>query len=117
MRIVSLTMVAFFAAAAVIPAVAAPSACRPNLTAGFGPALDTFAPAPAVQGKSAARCPSPARRREGLPVCNTGPSITCRGTCSNGAEWFSWQCCIGQDGWPPACYLDCRRQIADCLAQ
>jgi hypothetical protein len=116
MRIARLTIVAFATAVSLLPAVAAP-VCRPALFATFGPAFDTFATAPQGASNLAARCPSPGRRPGTLPVCHTGPSITCRGSCSDGAEWISWQCCIGQDGFPPACLLDCRRQLAQCLEQ
>jgi hypothetical protein len=119
MRIAGLAIVAFLVTGSVVPAVAvkAQSLCRPDLTASFGSPLDTFAEAPKVRGRVAARCPSPARRRGELPTCNSGPSITCRGTCSGGAEWFSWQCCIGPDGFPPVCSLNCNKEFAGCLAQ
>ena len=119
MRTARLIMAAFLAAGSVVPALAAQShsICRPNLTASFGPPLDTFAEQPKVRGRAAARCPSPAQRRGQLPTCNSGPSITCRGSCSNGAEWFSWQCCIGPDGFPPVCTLNCNKEFAGCAAQ
>jgi hypothetical protein len=116
MRIAGLTIVAFVAAVTALPAVATPL-CRPALFATFGPAFDTFATTPPGASKLAARCPSPGRRPGTLPVCRTGPSITCRGSCSGGAEWITWTCCIDPDGFQPACLLDCRRQLAECLAQ
>ena len=121
MKIASLTIVAFCAAASSVLAVGekahSRSVCRPDLTASYGPLLDTFVQEPKVRSRAAALCPSPVRGRGTLPTCTSDPSVTCRGTCSGGAEWFSWQCCIGQDGWPPACSLDCNKQFAGCLAQ
>ena len=83
MRIASLTLVALFAAASVIPAVAEKglSRVRPEAT------------------------------------CNSGPSITCRKTCSGGAAWITWECCIDPSGYLPACYIDCDREVIECLPQ
>jgi hypothetical protein len=120
-RIASLIIVAFCAAAPVVLGVAEKAqslpVCRADLTATFGPQLDTFVSGPKAPSRAAQLCRSPVRSRGGLPTCSAEPYITCRGTCSNGAEWFSWQCCIPKDGFPPACSLDCKKQFAGCLAQ
>jgi hypothetical protein len=120
-RIASLIIVAFCAAAPVVFGLAEKAQARPvcsaDLTASFGPLLDTSVSKPKAPSRAAALCRSPARSRGGLPTCSKEPYITCRGTCSGGAEWFSWQCCIPADGFPPACSLDCKHQIAECVAQ
>jgi hypothetical protein len=115
MRIAGLATVVFCAAVSLLPAVAASrSVCRPQLTASFEPPLEALANQPKVRTRAAAHCPSPARRRGQLPTCS-GPHITCRGSCSNGAEFFTWQCCFGQDGFPPTCQLNCNKEIAGCI--
>jgi len=121
MKPVFATMIAFCAAAlanlaAPIPA-GAKSLCLPSVSAIATPLRDAPSNEPKAHSKAASLCRSPARSGGELPTCTSGPFITCRGSCSNGAEWFSWQCCIGQDGFPPACSLNCIREFAGCIQQ
>jgi hypothetical protein len=93
MRVAILTTMAAFLAALVVLADAEKAQSRPvcdsDLTATIGPPPpDTFVETPRVRGKAARLCRSPARRSGG-PTCHSGPFVTCRGTCSGGAEYFS----------------------------
>ena len=121
MRIAGLIVVAFCFAASVVLALAESAQssplCLPVLTLSSGGQRDTVVKEPKMRSRLAKLCRSPARSHGTLPTCNSGPSITCRGSCSNGAEWFSWQCCIGQDGFPPVCSLNCNKQFAGCVDQ
>jgi hypothetical protein len=114
MRIASLTLVALFVTAPVMPAVAEKAssqfACRPRLIASVPPGLRRYVKTPRVVGQ----CQSPSRLRErSLPTCNSGPSMTCRGTC-NSETWITWQCCIDRSGYPPRCELNCISEVAGC---
>jgi hypothetical protein len=121
MRITRLTIVAFCAAASVVLGVAGKAqsrpVCSPGVTASLGTQRDTLVKEPKVQSKVVGFCRSPARSRDTLPTCSSGPYVNCKGTCSDGAEWFSWQCCIGKDDFPPACSLNCDKEFAGCIAQ
>ena len=120
MRIARLAIVTFCAAASIVLALPeraqSHTVCLPGVTASVGPLRDTYVKEPKARSRAASLCRSPARSGA-LPTCSSGPSITCRGTCSDGAAWFSWQCCIGPDGFPPACSLNCTKEFAGCLAQ
>ena len=119
MRVANLMIVAFCAAAAMF-GVAQRAESRPvcgsDLTATVGPAPDAFAPTSKSARKAARLCPSVAKSIRRLPTCSAG-FVTCRGTCSGGAEWFTWQCCDGPDGFPPQCGLNCSKEFAGCFAQ
>jgi hypothetical protein len=118
MRIANLTLVALFVTASVIPAVAekasSQSACRPRLMMSVPPGLRRYVKTPRVVGQ----CQSPSRLHErSLPTCNSGPSMTCRGTCNSGrpgSTWITWQCCIDRSGFPPRCELNCISGVAGC---
>ena len=119
MRIAKLIIAACCAAAPVVFGVVEAQSrpvCRADLTASFGPLLDAFVSEPKVS-RAAQLCRSPARRSGRLPTCNSEPYVTCRASCSNGAEWFTWQCCIPNDGFPPVCTLNCNKEFAGCEAQ
>jgi hypothetical protein len=121
MRVATLTIVACCAALAVF-GVAHKAQSRPvcesDLTATIGPPPpDTFVTEPHARRKAARLCPSPVKSLARLPTCSSGSFVTCRGTCSGGGEWFTWQCCIGQDGFPPQCGLNCSKEFAGCFAQ
>ena len=90
--------------------------CDSDLTATIGPAPDMSVETSPLRRKIARLCPSVAKSIRRLPTCSAG-FVTCRGSCSGGAEWFTWQCCDGADGFPPHCSLNCSKEVAGCLAQ
>ena len=120
MRVASLMIVAFCTAGAVLGVeekAQSRAVCSSDLTATIGPAPDMSVETSQAGRKAARLCPSPVRSLATLPTCRSGAFVTCRGTCSGGSEWFTWQCCIGPDGFPPVCGLNCSREFVRCLAQ
>jgi hypothetical protein len=122
MRIASLPLIAICVTASALPAVAAKasshSVCRPTLTATVAPQLRKSVKAAQIPRQVVGQCRSVAMHAGGpLPTCRSGPSITCRGSCSGGAQTITWQCCIDPAGFTPGCLLDCNREVARCLDQ
>jgi hypothetical protein len=118
MRVFSLIFVALCAVIALLGADRAQARplCDSELTATIGPAPDMSVGSTKAGRKAARLCPSVAKSIHKLPICSAG-FVTCRGSCSGGAEWFTWQCCDGPDGFPPHCSLNCSKETASCLAQ
>jgi hypothetical protein len=119
MRVANLLIVAFCAVVAMLGVAQRAEArpvCGTDLTATIGPSPDMSIGSSAAGRRAARLCPSVAKSVRRLPICSAG-FVTCRGTCSGGAEWFTWQCCDSPDGFPPQCGINCSKEFAGCFAQ
>jgi len=122
MRITSLTVVAFFAIASVVPAVAEKgrslSVCRPRVIGIVTPQQGTLVKKFKVV---IGQCnPHSTIVAKSPPQTCHGGSVTCHGSCSGTTYWTAnWTCCDDPTADPPraTCRLDCQHEEMDCVYQ